>query len=316
MQLSDTFWKLYELDFQEVKIAYLNWAIGYAKEPKERYRHLFLCEHQEDYCLIDSRYGRAFSISPFGVGVRGVPRTKIKGISKGLDEIDMGLINRLSYNTQQIRKNISNAIDCNDIETARNAVLNYFWIKLGIHEIYFDRIQYGYDNSGKIRKGKFNFLQPENFNSLQGIRNKIINVIRFGDILEIPYVKVLNKKLPGFSKNSFNTFLSGSMTWNRYGLCAFDCGPVVWSKKGFVHFNQVQKQMEKIGWPYHGTASKLLRPLYTIALNYKRLPIRRCEERDEGYSAKSLRQRVCQIYEILDDISEKIQQKRESLLNK
>jgi len=106
------------------------------------------------------------------------------------------------------------------------------------------------------------------------------------------------------------------MTWNRYGLCAFDCGPVIWSKKGFVHFHQVQKQMWKIDWPYHGTASKLLRPLYTIALNYKRPPLRIREGQDEGYSAKSLKRRACQIYAILDDISEQIQHQRKFLLNK
>ena len=38
MTLTDLFWKAYELDFQEVKIAYLNWAIGYAKELKPQYR--------------------------------------------------------------------------------------------------------------------------------------------------------------------------------------------------------------------------------------------------------------------------------------
>ncbi len=316
MQLSDTFWKLYELDFQEIKVNFMSWAIGYAKEPKEKYRHLFLWGHQEDYCLIDSRYGRAFSISPFGVGVRGVPRIKTKGIPKGLDEIDMELKNRLTYNTQQIRKTISEAIDGDDIETARIAVLNYFWLKIAQHEIYFDLIQYGENFSGKIVKGKTNFLLPENYKSLLGIRNKILNIVHFGGHLDSVYVKALNKKLPGFGKNTFNTFLSSSMTWNRYGCCSFDCGPILWSKKKFVHYSQIQHRMIKTEWPYKGTASELLRPLYTIALNYRRLPIRIREEQDEGYSAKSLKRRACPIYAILDDISEKIQQQRKSLLKK
>jgi hypothetical protein len=37
MRLTDSFWKHYELDLQEVKIAYLNWAIDYAKEPGSRH---------------------------------------------------------------------------------------------------------------------------------------------------------------------------------------------------------------------------------------------------------------------------------------
>jgi hypothetical protein len=314
MELSNTFWKLYELDFQEVKIAYLNWAMKYAKEPKDKYRHLFLWSHQENFCLIDSRYGRSFSISPFGVGVRGVPRLKYAGIPKGIDEIDMELKDRLTYNTQLIRQTISKAIDGNDIKTARDTLLNYYSIKITPHEILFDRIQLGQDSSDKVTKGKLNYLYPENSNSLNGIRNKIINVVRFGDHLETSYVKALNKKLPGFSKNSFNTFLSGSMTWNRYGLCAFDCGPVLWSKKGFVSFDQVQQRMKKIGWPYQGSPSELLRPLYNIALNYRRPPIRKRGEQDEGYSAKSLRKRACQIYEIIDNTLDQIHQVRKNII--
>ena len=43
------------------------------------YRHLFLWDHQDQFCPINSRYGRAFSFSPFGPGGRGVPRPKYKG---------------------------------------------------------------------------------------------------------------------------------------------------------------------------------------------------------------------------------------------
>jgi hypothetical protein len=50
MKLTSAFWKRYELDLQEVKITYLNWAIDYMKEPSPRYRHLFLWEdYQKDF---------------------------------------------------------------------------------------------------------------------------------------------------------------------------------------------------------------------------------------------------------------------------
>ena len=42
MKLNDSFWKHFELDLQEIKPAYLNWAIGYTRRPKPKYRHLFL----------------------------------------------------------------------------------------------------------------------------------------------------------------------------------------------------------------------------------------------------------------------------------
>ncbi len=66
MKLTDTFWKKYELDLQEVKISYLNWAISHAREPGVRFRHLFLWDNQKDFCIVNSRYGRSFAISPFG----------------------------------------------------------------------------------------------------------------------------------------------------------------------------------------------------------------------------------------------------------
>ena len=127
MTLTDLFWKAYELDFQEVKIAYLNWAIGYAKELKPQYRHLFLWDHQDEFCIINSRYGRAFAISPFGVGVRGVPRSKTKGIPRGLDEIDMALKVRLTDNTGRIRTAIAKALQTGNLNDARQMVLNFYW---------------------------------------------------------------------------------------------------------------------------------------------------------------------------------------------
>ena len=116
----------------------------------------------------------------------------------------------------------------------------------------------------------------------------------------------LNRKLPGFSRGTQSTFLSSAMTWSKFGMCAFDCGGVLWSKKGFVHFSQVKDRMNKIRWPYKGTPSQLLRPLYRIGLNYRRPPIRRRGEPNEGYSLKSLRRRACKIYEIIDNLLNEI----------
>ena len=176
MTLTDLFWKAYELDFQEVKIAYLNWAIGYAKELKPQYRHLFLWDHPEEFCVINSRYGRSFAISPFGVGVHGVPRSKTKGIPRGLDEIDMALKVRLTENTGRIRTAISKALQTGSLDDARQLVLNFFWLKLSTHEIMFDRVQLNRDQSGKIKKGRWGLDETEKWRTLSGIRNRIVNV--------------------------------------------------------------------------------------------------------------------------------------------
>jgi hypothetical protein len=314
MRLTDTFWEKYELDFQEVKLAYLNWAIGYAKEPAPDFLHLFQWNVENSFWPVcNSRYGRSFGISPFGVGVRGVPRPKMKGLPKGLDEIDVALKARLTSTTGHIRTAISTALQLGNLNEARQMILDFYWLKLGAHELLFDRVQYQRDESGKIIKGRWGLDESEKWQTLTGIRNRIVNTVRFGEILEDQYVENLNRKLPGFNRGTRSSFLSSAMSWNRYGLCAFDCGPVLWSKRGFVHFSRVKEQMNKIGWPYRGTASQVLRPLYTIVLNYRRPPIRRRGEPDEGYSLKSLRRRTCQIYEIIDNILEEIHKRRQNI---
>jgi hypothetical protein len=185
-------------------------------------------------------------------------------------------------------------------------VLNFYWLKLGAHELLFDRTQLEYDEHGKVRKGRWGLDESEKWRTLNGIRNRIVNVTRYGEFLDDKYVLNLNRRLPGFSRNTRSTFLSSAFSWNRYGMCAFDCGPVLWSKKGFVHFSQVKKRMNQIGWPYRGCPSQVLRPLYRIGLNYRRPPIRRRGDPDEGYSLKSLRSRACQIYEIIDNLLNEI----------
>lgn len=306
MKLNDSFWKQFELDLQEIKLSYLNWVIGYAKEPKTEYRHFFLWDHQDRFYPINSRYGRAFSFSPFGSGVRRVPRPKYKGIPRGLDEIDLALKARLAERTRRIRFAITEALENGNLNDARQMVLNFYWLKLGAHELLFDRVQYKRDEWAMIRKGRWGLNESEKWQTLTGIRNRIINVVRFGETLEDEYVKNLDQKLPGFSRGTQSKFLSSGFSWNRYGMCAFDCGPVLWSKKGFVNFSQVKKQMNQIGWPYRGSPSQVLRPLYKIALNYRRPPIRRRGDSDEGYSLKSLRRRACQLYEIIDYILNEI----------
>jgi hypothetical protein len=274
---------------------------------------LFLWDHQKEFCIVNSRYGRSFAISPFGPGIRGVPRPRHENIPRGLDEIDMALKARLATNTRHIRTAISNNLDSGNLKVVRQMIQNFYWLKVGTHELLFDRIQYKRDCSGKVRKGRWGLDESDEWRTLVGIRNRAVNTVRFGEKLEDEYLKNLNRKLPGFSQCTYSTFLSSAMTWNRYGLCAFDCGPVLWSKREFVHFSRVKERMNKIGWPYRGTASQVLRPLYTIALNYRRTPIRRRGEIDEGYSFQSLRRRACQIYEIIDNILDEIHKRRQSI---
>jgi hypothetical protein len=169
-------------------------------------------------------------------------------IPRGLDEIDMALKARLTESTRRIRTAIVTALEAGRVNDARQMVLNFYWLKLGAHELLFDRTQLEYDEYGHIRKGRWALDESEKWRTLSGIRNRIVNVIRYGEFLEDKYVLNLNRRLPGFSRNTRSTFLSSAFSWNRYAMCAFDCGPVLWSKKAFVHFSQVKKRMNRLEW--------------------------------------------------------------------
>jgi hypothetical protein len=314
MILNDAFWRNFELDLQDIKLSYLSWAIGYAREPDEQYRHLFLWPGQTEFCAVNSRFGRAFSISPFGPGVRGVPRNLRKPFPRGIDEIDLALIGRLNSNTRLIRESIRAAIKRKDFKQARQILLNFYWLKLGPHELLFDHIQFnqGYEPD-KLDKGRCGLNESEKWETLTGIRNRVVNVIRYGEHLQTEYVKRLNKKLPGFSLGTRNTFLAAALSWNRYGLCAYDCGPVLWSRKRFVHFKQVKKRMRELGWPYESHAREVLKPLHHIALDYRMPPIHMLHEPEDGYTLKSMRRRGCELYECLDAISDKIDRLRRGI---
>jgi hypothetical protein len=315
MILTDAFWRGFELDLAEIKVSYLNWAIGYAREPLEQYRHLFLWPEQTEYCIVGSRYGRSFAISPFGPGVRGVPRVFRKPIPRGLDEIDLALIKRLTANTNLIREALRECLSKRDIRQARHILLNFYWLKLGVHELLFDHIQFDREsNSERWIKGRWSLDESEKWTTLTGIRNRVVNVIRYGEFLQFDYVKRLDKTLPGFSPGTRNTFLSAAVSWNKYGMCAFDCGPVFWSRKGFVHFKQVKRRMNELGWPYKSSARKLLKPFYQIALDYRAPPIRMIYEPEEGYSLRSMRRRALEIYEVLDSIMDEIDRLRKELI--
>jgi hypothetical protein len=315
MNLSETFWRGFELDLAEIKVSYLNWAIGYGKEPPEQYRHLFLWPEQTEFCIVGSRYGSSFAISPFGPGVRGVPRIFRKPIPRGLDEIDIALLKRLTTNTRLIREALRDCLSKNDIRQARHILTNFYWLKLGVHELLFDHVQFDRESSSeRWFKGRWGLDESEKWTTLTGIRNRVVNVIRFGEHLQADYVKRLNTKLPGFSPGTRNTFLAAAISWNRYGLCAFDCGPVFWSRRGFVHFRQVKKRMNELGWPYNSSARKLLKPFYHIALDYRAPPIRMLYEPEEGYSLQSMRRRALELYDMLDSIMDEIDRLRKELI--
>lgn len=240
-----------------------------------------------------------------------MPRKLRRPLPRGIDEIDQALKARLNSHTQRIRESIRTALQRKDFKQARQIMLNFYWLKLGPHELLFDHIQFSQgDDPDKLEKGRWGLDESEKWATLTGIRNRVVNVIRYGQHLQTDYVNRLNKKLPGFSPGSRNTFLGAALSWNRYSMCVFDSGPVIWSRKGFVHFKQVRQRMKELGWPYESHAREVLKPLYHITLGYRRPPIWMPYEPEDGYSLKSMRRRGCQLYEVLDAVSDEIDRLR------
>jgi len=134
----------------------------------------FLWDHQKEFCILNSRYRRAFAMSPFGSGVRGVPRSKSKGIPRGLDEIDIALKVRLTANTGRIRTAITEALHNGKLDDARQILLNYYWPSSLLMKFFFNRGQYQRDESGKIWKGRWGLDEIEGWQTLTGIRNRIL----------------------------------------------------------------------------------------------------------------------------------------------
>lgn len=97
-------------------------------------------------------------------------------------------------------------------------------------------------------------------------------------------------------------------------MCAFDCGPIVWSKGNeFVQFRQVASRMRKLNWPYQGTPRQILEPFYYIALDYRKYPIRVAHLSEEGYTLAAMRERKEEINEKLDKIISKINRLKREL---
>jgi hypothetical protein len=294
MELPDAFWRGFELDLQEVKIQYLRWAIDHATEPGPRYQARFLWDHQSEFCIVNSRYGRAFSQSPFGSGTRGVPPSEMKGDPTAASPEALAVKQRLFQRTRSVRDAIRRTLSEGEITWARHMVLDFWWLKVGPHELLFDRVQ----NIGG-RRGKWRL--PELEHTPGGVRDRIINVIRYGEELQDAYLERMIGPI-----NTFRTRFLSTMRWDRYATCVFDCGPVLWSRSGFVHFSTVKDRMNELDWPYRSTAREILKPFYHVALDYNRYPIRDRKHPDEGYSLRSMRQRGEVILKVLDKVSEEL----------
>ena len=98
-------------------------------------------------------------------------------------------------------------------------------------------------------------------------------------------------------------------------MCAFDTGPILWSKEGFVHFSAVRARMNDLGWPHHSNARQILLSFYHIAMNYREPPIRRRFLPEDGYTLRHMRRRKYEIHERLNQVLNDIDRERRKIVD-
>jgi len=306
--LSNNFWKIYELNFQEIKLRYLLWAIDSFKIPTNEQLFLKFQWCSDCFKIINSKYGNLFSISPFGAGVMYFKNSQKKHlIIKNRDKTSNQISAELTDQTNHIKTCVHNAIKLKRYRLAESYIMNFFWIKLGPHELLFD----------EQPLPNWNFKnKPTEVTTCDELRSLFINAIRFGQRIDQKYIKMISKELPVKNKKkSKSNFLSHYMKWNKYGMCSFDCGPVLWSKKSFVGFSKIRTVMKKEGWPWSNReAIDLLKPLYKIALNYREHPaLYDIELVSEGHDLETLKSKRKDIVKIVKMLLNEIKIEKKKL---
>ena len=251
-----------EYYFQEIRVCYLRWVTHEEFRPPTS-EVARLCAN-DDYLVIASPYGRAFTLSPCGLGscYVGGGQGCVK-ITNGCYPNDAELKERtdnaksiLSISIKDLKKHLLKLINNEEFEEAWTILQDYYWIKLGVHEFVFDLT--------------FCDLLPNN-----SVRNILINSLKQGEDIKDTW------QGKGVVKEDLVHFIKYGLSWNRYACCAFDCGPIALSKKDFVHFSVIARLRSQEKTPCEEKeniikrewAKKILRQNYDLLLCYDEAPL-------------------------------------------
>lgn len=144
-------WRAMEVEFQRIRLNYLKWCCLFTPPQDEVIRG---CGAGEQYWLLESAYGRSFTVSPAGLGAVYV------GAGKGciglppacfthtpeLDAETQYLKSSLRRRTQAVKDTATHLLDVGNLSGAWDILLEYWWLKLGMHEYAHDvAYQVGYE---------------------------------------------------------------------------------------------------------------------------------------------------------------------------
>lgn len=237
-------WRSLEIEIQRIRLAYLKWLYHFNPKPSEALETMM---YNEKLYIIGSPYGRSFSLSPAGVG--GVYAGGGKGVAK-LPQDSYGENLELKNETERIKASIDRKvkqlkrkielfIKYKNYPRAWEYLQNFWWLRLGLHEYAYDV----YFQSSPL---------PED-----DVRDHVLVSMynKFDLSIDPPTI---------FTDEQLLHSLRYKFSWNRYGVCSYDCGPLAIGKKGFVPYREAAQRIKK----YFKENADLLPALET--LNQKR----------------------------------------------
>ncbi len=213
-------WRKLEIEVQRIRLNYLKWFFNFASPSDEIIPGLGC---GEGYGLIETHNARSFSAFPCGLGSvyvgggKGSLRMPFEPCSD-LDTETQLLKTSIAHLSRSARADMLSLLNGGDVANAWSMLIDYWWIKLGMHE-------YAHDVTYEIGR------EDEEINKTD-IRDYVVTTMLCGQSGRVfDEARIDSDKLERFIRHR--------SIWNRWACCSFECGPIVVGKGGFVSYEQI-----------------------------------------------------------------------------
>jgi very-short-patch-repair endonuclease len=218
-------WRSLEIEIQRIRLIYLKWLFHFTPKPSEA---LNTMKDKDKIYLLNSPYGRSFSLSPAGPGSvyagggKGVVKLPLdsyrenKGLLRQSERVKVSLDRKV----KQLKQSIESLIKNKHYELAWEYLQNFWWLRLGLHEYVFD-VQFHKDTLPKDDVREYVLASMYNKMDLS---------------VAIPTV---------FTDDQMLSALSHKFSWSRYGMCSYDCGPLAVGRNGFVPYKIAAQRVQE-----------------------------------------------------------------------
>ena len=230
-RIDDFDWRSLEVELQRIRLAYLKWLFYLQPQPGDA---LAACSKNSHIYVIDSPYGRTFSLSPAGIGsvyvgggkgVVKMPKAAYQGpeaLVKETNQIKDSLIKR----TKQLKQYIEGHLRREQYQVVWESLQNFWWLRLGMHEYIYD---------AKIEEEKLPKDDLRNY-ILASIYNKI---------------DLSSNCTTSFSDEEIIKMLHYKFSWHRFGCCSYDCGPMALGKEGYIPYKTAAAEARRYYESHH-----------------------------------------------------------------